>query len=362
LLETRLRDRLATVCQRLQQSTTLYTPEHLLVRLIETTGRQAESFEQNTLRMASHINSAIDTMTTSVTGHISDAIMNKLESRLTQVLNQAEQQFLRSIQQLADESAAAGRGFKKEIETSAHQFAGGVAPAGQSFAEQIIASAGRIDESRRQFEDTIINEDGAFTRAFVDAGETFKRRVADSAAQFNKALEQGGREWTHKLAGAGGDFRDVVDLAGRDFKQQSLPLLDDLTTLKTDIAQLCKTIAGMSSSFNERMQQAVDRFETIHGELHQVNLNLRHLNKVEKALNNAKDSLTTSSFSLNALIQKMESVVTRIDQLASFKTDSSQDVRQFQEALERLTTTLGKLESLAKLRLNRETRQLEKAS
>jgi hypothetical protein len=110
------------------------------------------------------------------------------------------------------------------------------------------------------------------------------------------------------------------------------------------------------------MQQTVDRFETIHGELHQVNLNLRHLNKVEKALNNAKDSLTTSSFSLNALIQKMESVVTRIDQLASFKTDSSQDVRQFQEALERLTTTLGKLESLAKLRLNRETRQLEKAS
>jgi hypothetical protein len=148
LLETRLRDRLATVCQRLQQSTTLYTPEHLLVRLIETTGRQAESFEQNTLRMASHINSAIDTMTTSVTGHISDAIMNKLESRLTQVLNQAEQQFLRSVQQLADESAAAGRGFKKEIETSARQFGDGVAPAGQSFAEQIIASAGRIDESR----------------------------------------------------------------------------------------------------------------------------------------------------------------------------------------------------------------------
>jgi hypothetical protein len=110
------------------------------------------------------------------------------------------------------------------------------------------------------------------------------------------------------------------------------------------------------------MQQTLDSFETIHGELHQISLNLRHLNNVEKALLASKDSLTTASFSVNTQIHKMDAIVKSIDQLAALKLNSGQDINRFQEALERLTMTLSELESLARLRLKREIKQLEKAS
>ena len=90
-LETLLRDRLANVCNHLQQQTTLYTQEHLLVQLIETSKQQAQHFEKSSAQVAHHISDAVATMATTVTNSISDEIMKKLETRLEQVLNHTEQ-------------------------------------------------------------------------------------------------------------------------------------------------------------------------------------------------------------------------------------------------------------------------------
>lgn len=365
-LETLLRDHLAIVCHRLEQNTAICTPEHLLVQLIETSHRQGIEFEKSAVHIASHIAKAVDTMTTTVTSSISNDIMDKMETRLSGVLNNAEQRFQEVLQQLADDSVGAGQSFKKEIEASAQHFASGVQPSGQFFAEQINNSAHSIDQVRQQFVDTLISKDNAFSKAMNDAGESFKRHLKEGVSGFNQRLEQGGQTLSQQLNRTGDDFQQTIHLSGQAFQQQSTPLLDELSAIKTDIGNLTHNMGVTVGGISERMQSTVNKFDTIHNELHQVSLNLRHLGKLEKVLDVSKDSLAASSSSINTLVQRMDTVIDSLRELTQKvderESNTPQDLDLLEESMARLTMTVAELESIMALRLKSETKLLENAS
>ena len=365
-LETSLRDHLANVCYRLEQNTSIYTPEHLLVQLIETSNRQGIEFEKSAARIASHIGKAVDTMTTTITSSISNDILEKMEARLSGVLNHAEHRFQEVLQQLVDDSMSAGQSFKKEVEASAQHFASGVKPSGQLFTEQINSGARSLDQARQQFVDTLISKDSAFSKAINDAGESFKLQLNEGAVGFNQRVEQGTQVFNQQLNSAGDDFRQTVQLSGQTFQQQSTPLLGELAAIKTDIGNLTQNIGVVIGGVGERMHSMLGRFDTIHNELHQVNLNLRHLGKLGKALDASKDSLTTSAFSINTLTKRLDKVLELLQDLTQKVSDresnSPQDLDLLEESMARLTMTVAELESIMALRLKSETELLENVS
>ena len=251
-------------------------------------------------------------------------------------------------------------------------FANGVGPVGQKFAEQINLSATSIDNARQQFEDTIISDESAFTRAFVDAGETFKTRVADGVVGFNQTLAKGGIAFSDRLNIAGNDFHKTIHLTGLDFQRLSTPLITELTAVKTEITRLTKHIGLIANGVNERMQSTVNKFDKIHNELHQVSLNLRHLDRIENSLSTTKDSFKTSSSAIGVLIQKIDSVVAVLQNVAGAPPNSNQEVpnqeipnqeiNALQESIEKLALIIAELEIVIALHLKSETALLEEAS